>query len=87
MIGPLGKFAPTGKGMASVFGWIKVAPWIFCKAVARGSATLFESNRIDDILICPYCSANLENNIEGYTCVSCSRFFPITEGIIDFRLK
>lgn len=86
-IGSLGKYAPTGKFSAPLFGKIKIAPWMFCSAVAEGGASLSESGRIDDILICIVCGGNLLNEAGGYTCLSCGQHYPIIDGILDFRLK
>ena len=84
-MGPFGRYAPTGRRAAKFFGKVLIAPWIFCRAVAGGQAALFESRNPDDIFICLVCGGNLENKAEGYTCVSCGRHYPFTDGIFDFR--
>jgi SAM-dependent methyltransferase len=84
-IGPFGKYVPTDRRFAKFFGKVLIAPWIFCRAVAGGNASLFESSNLDDLLMCIVCGGNLENNVGGYTCLSCGRCYPTTDGILDFR--
>jgi SAM-dependent methyltransferase len=86
-MGPFGRYAPTGRHSAKFFGRVLIAPWIFCRAVAGGHAALLESGNLDDIFMCLVCGGDLENKAGGYTCISCGRCYPITDGILDFRLS
>jgi hypothetical protein len=86
-IGSYGKFAPTGERFAPILGRMMIAPWIFCRATTKGGAILFDSGKFEDILICPACGGNLLDDAEGYTCLSCGRYYPIIDGILNFQIK
>jgi len=87
MIKPWGKFAPTGKRLAPVFGKIKIAPWMFCSAIARGNTDLIKSENIDDLLMCLVCSGDVKKDVNSYKCISCGQNYPIVDGILDFRVS
>ena len=86
-IGLLGRFTPTGVCLAPFFGKVLIAPWNFCRAVAKHNPPLVESSKIEDILECITCRGKLRNQVSGFTCLSCGRYYPIIEGIFDFRPK
>lgn len=44
-------------------------------------------NVITDILQCPICNDGVTKISDYYQCRHCKRQYPITEGIIDFRIK
>jgi len=86
-VGPFGKYAPTGERLAPLLGRLMIALWIFCRATAKGSSILVESDKFEDLLMCLVCGGNLRNDAEGYTCLSCCREYPIIDGILDFRIN
>jgi SAM-dependent methyltransferase len=83
---PYGRYAPTGKLLAPILGNLKIAPWMFCSAVARGETKFVDSDRVEDLLTCLECGGNIEKTNDGYECVSCKHLYPLTDGIIDFRV-
>jgi SAM-dependent methyltransferase len=84
-IGQIETRLPSGKAMAPLFGTIKVAPWIICKTRANEGMSVAKGKSIEDILACPSCHASLTRSQDTYQCESCSRSYPITDGIVDFR--
>lgn len=82
----LGRRAPLGKALSPFFGLIKVAPWMFCSAVAEGHVALREAGSLEDVLQCPACGGNLSRTPQAFDCVACQRHFPVDAGIIDFRV-
>lgn len=85
-IGPTGKWIPSGKYLAPFFGGTKVAPWIFCAATARRNPSLINIERISDLLQCPSCGGRVSDEKRGYLCLSCSKYYPVEDGIIDLRV-
>jgi len=83
---PYGRYAPTGKHLAPFLGKMKIAPWMFCSAVAGGQTKFIDSDRIEDLVKCLACGGNVENINNGYQCVHCKHFYPLIDGIIDFRV-
>jgi ubiquinone/menaquinone biosynthesis C-methylase UbiE len=79
------KYFPTGERFAPILGKFKIAPWIFCLSVARKNANLIKSNRFEDMLMCLICGGNLINKHGGYECNACGQYYPIIDGILDFR--
>lgn len=85
-LGRLGKYAPTGEHFARFFGATRLAPWIFCRAVQGGGAAPIESNRLEDLLLCPLCGGALATESQGHECAACGRLYPTIDGILDFRI-
>jgi ubiquinone/menaquinone biosynthesis C-methylase UbiE len=75
-----------GEYLAPFFGKSKLAPWIFCNAIARGNTIRRDTNQISDLLQCPSCGGNISTVNEEYMCLSCQRHYPVIDGIIDMRL-
>lgn len=75
-----------GEYLAPFFAKSKIAPWIFCNAIAKGNSIQRDANRICDLLQCPSCGGNISNNSQEYMCLSCLRHYPVIDGIIDMRL-
>ena len=83
-LGRLGRWLPSGRALASVFGAIKLAPWMMCRARSRGEV-LKHYKSVDDLLICPSCRSAVCRREESYLCPSCNSSYPIENGIADFR--
>jgi ubiquinone/menaquinone biosynthesis C-methylase UbiE len=74
------------EALAPVFGAIKLAPWINCRATVSSEASIKTSQFLDDILVCPACHQELTRQIFTYHCRGCEASFPIENGIFDFRI-
>lgn len=74
-----------GKSLAPLFGLIKIAPWIFCKAATLEEKVLFNSEKLIDLLQCPKCGGRLFEEPKACICLRCSTRFPIVDGIFDMR--
>jgi SAM-dependent methyltransferase len=76
------KFAP-------LLGNLKLAPWIFCGAIANNNDPLRTDDDLESLLQCPACNGNLRRTGQFYKCSSCATDYPISqeEGIIDFRIN
>jgi ubiquinone/menaquinone biosynthesis C-methylase UbiE len=76
-----------GEYLAPFFGKSKIAPWIFCDAIAKGNIPIRrDANRIGDLLQCPLCGGIISTLTHEYVCLSCLRRYPVIDGIIDMRL-
>lgn len=84
--GLVGKHVRAARFLALFFGWSKIAPWLFCQAVAKGNSDLVDTKLLTDLLQCPSCGGNILEENEGYRCLKCRRRYPVVDGIIDFRL-
>lgn len=63
--------------------WVLLSPSVFLRARAAGPS---DSSQIDAFWRCPVCrSFRLEQNPEGFHCLTCRRNWPLRDGIHDFR--
>ena len=85
-LGPLGKWIPPGKRLAGWLGRSKIAPWIFCGAVAQNRPDLIDAAGLEDLLQCPLCGDHLSHNEQGFECLGCKKYYPVEDGIIDLRV-
>lgn len=88
LAGRLGRFErwmPSGKVMAPVLGFIKLAPWMMCRTKSSGKV-LRDYESIEDLLICPTCHSAVRRSEQSYGCTSCNSCYPIENGIADFRI-
>lgn len=83
-LGRFEKWLPSDRTLASIFGFIKLAPWIVCRTKSSGEA-LKDYRSIDDLLICPSCQSAVRHTEQSYVCTSCNASYPIENGIADFR--
>lgn len=81
-----GRLLSLAEALAPVFGIIKVAPWVNCRATASVEGQIKAGQSLDDILICPACHQELARQVFAYHCRGCKLSFPIENGILDFRV-
>jgi ubiquinone/menaquinone biosynthesis C-methylase UbiE len=80
------RLSSLAEALAPVFGAIKLAPWINCRATVSSEGQNKTSHRLDDILVCPICHQDLTHQPLTYHCPRCVYSFPIENGIFDFRI-
>jgi ubiquinone/menaquinone biosynthesis C-methylase UbiE len=85
-IGIVGSWMALAEHLAPFFGKSKIAPWIFCQAIAKGNKSPIVDNQITNLLQCPSCGGKICNEKHGYLCLLCNRHYPIEDGIIDLRI-
>lgn len=93
VFGPVAKLAdtlpggtPSGAWWASVTGALRIAPWLIGTARTDKPETIADTQDATDLLCCPHCRAGLERTDTAFRCLECDRTFPVTEGILDFRM-
>lgn len=77
----------AGGSLAPFLGRAKLAPWVFCQFETPNKDGFIETDCLDDILICPSCQGEIMHGADGYVCEKCAVFYPIKDGIADFRPK
>lgn len=80
------QLSSLAEALAPLFGAIKLAPWINCRATVSSEGQIKTSQPLDDILVCPICHQELTRQIFTYRCRGCEASFPIENGILDFRI-
>lgn len=80
------RLSSLAKALAPLFGALKVAPWINCRATVSSKIEIKTNQCLDDILVCPACHQELTRQIFTYHCRGCEASFPIENGILDFRI-
>jgi ubiquinone/menaquinone biosynthesis C-methylase UbiE len=80
------RFSSLAEALTPLFGAIKLAPWINCRATLSSEGQIKTSQRLDDILVCPVCHQELTRQAFTYHCRGCEAPFPIENGILDFRI-
>jgi SAM-dependent methyltransferase len=78
---------PNGRRIAPLLGVIKLAPWVFCRAIADSESEKMNVVELERILMCPLCRGDLKLSSYSYICLSCDQDYPIVDGIADFRLN
>jgi SAM-dependent methyltransferase len=81
------KLVPSGRMIAPFLGIIKLAPWIFSRAVANKEPDAEAWKSREQIFMCPLCGSDVLESSQSYKCVSCNRSYPINNGIADFRVR
>jgi SAM-dependent methyltransferase len=79
------RWLPSGKALAPLLGFTKLAPWMMCRTKSGGKA-LRDYKRVEDLLICPTCHSAVRRSEQAYVCTSCHACYPIEHGIADFRM-
>jgi ubiquinone/menaquinone biosynthesis C-methylase UbiE len=85
-VGPFSRFVPSGMGIASLLGQIKLAPWIIGQTIPGGVKNMLKAGRIQDLLTCPICKNDLRFSSDAYLCLHCGRNYPVVGEILDFRI-
>ncbi len=85
-LGPLGRPTGAGLALARILGRTHASFWIYTGADVFGDGPMPRCESLTDLLQCPSCSHNVTNENDGYACRTCGRFYPIVDGIADFRL-
>lgn len=84
-LGPLSRFSPSGMSLAPWLGKTALAPWIFCKAHAPSAEVQVKIGHPEELLACPVCGGELGRHGSDLVCESCSRGYPVRDGIVDMR--
>ncbi len=84
--GKFGKWIPLGKSISPFIGTTNLAPWIFCANSVMDTQPLHEFESLMDIFQCPSCQGDLALGPGSYLCHTCARIYPISDGIVDFRI-
>lgn len=80
-----GRRTPAGSRWAPFMGRLRLAPWLIGRSFAQGGDDPQEGDSTDDLFQCPICRANLDQSNGGFECSACHRFYPIDDGVVDFR--
>jgi len=81
-----GASKPSGLQWASFTGRHRLAPWLIGNSTAQGGEDLRSATSMSDLFECPACRGELSLTDSSFECSSCSRVFPRSEGIFDFRI-
>jgi SAM-dependent methyltransferase len=76
-----------GEHFAPFLGRSRIAPWILCRAEETRSTNLVDTVNVHDLFQCPACNGSLCEKMDGYQCVNCERWYPVNDGIFDFRIQ
>lgn len=76
-----------GEYLAPFLGKSRLAPWILCSAEVNGNSALIDAGEIRDLFQCPSCGGNLSEKDDGFSCFGCERWYPMEDGIFDFRIR
>ncbi len=85
-LGPLGRPTGAGLALAGILGRAHASFWVYTGADARGGTPMPRCESTTDLLQCPSCGHEVVAETDGYACRPCGRFYPIVDGIADFRL-
>jgi hypothetical protein len=77
---------PVEFTVARILGRLRLAPWIFGRAIAREGGPMAKAESLEDLLQCPQCAGSLALSERAALCPSCCREYPIVDGIFDFRV-
>jgi ubiquinone/menaquinone biosynthesis C-methylase UbiE len=86
LLGPIHRFAPTGKRLAPFLGKTALAPWVFCKAELSDHIPRQTFEKNSDLLACPVCHNELSQKDAAFCCTHCALEYPIRHGIVDMRM-
>ena len=76
--------------LSPLFGKTKLSPLVFVDLEVdkiSDSDLNEKTDNLQDIIVCPFCKAELFVEPKFYQCKSCKYDFPVVDGIIDFRRK
>jgi ubiquinone/menaquinone biosynthesis C-methylase UbiE len=79
------RFLTALDSAASLTGdWWQLTPSVFTRSIAMGE----DSNADEGFFRCPACGdANLADTPPELICSTCSKHYPVVDGIYDFRIK
>lgn len=83
-LGKLGKSVPPGAALASLFGELGLAPWIFVDAAKTGDRQQIPDLPLEKLMQCIGCGGHLTTDSAGLTCLECGRKYPLIGGVYYF---
>lgn len=81
-----GSTSPAGLAWARFAGRHQLAPWLIGQSSAIGGSALAPCRALEELFECPSCRGELSCDGDSYWCPSCARRYPVTDGVVDFRI-